>query len=172
MSWLWWWFCVLRALHICDYSSKGKHSSLLHRCALHGTSNQFVFIVLSKLPLVFHIEMMLQSLYVFLIHIPENYLEFVKLVKTLETKCQNLFKNVKTHWIFLCSPYVPFKCQWVLKFPMCSPKVFQVTPCFNPIYFAQSRKWVYQLLSHMPWKMVSSFHLYRWAKGEELYTSK
>jgi hypothetical protein len=23
---------------------------------------------------------------------------------------------------------------------------------------------------HMPWKMVSSYHLYRWAKGEELYT--
>ncbi len=28
------------------------------------------------------------------------------------------------------------------------------------------------LLSHIPWKMASSFHLYRWAKGEELYTSK
>jgi hypothetical protein len=28
------------------------------------------------------------------------------------------------------------------------------------------------LLSPMPWKMVSSFHLYRWAKGEERYTSK
>jgi hypothetical protein len=89
---------------MCDYSSKRKHSSLLHQCALHGTSNQYVFIVLSKLPLVFHIEMMLQSLYVFFIHIFENYLEFVKLVKTLEIKCQNLLRNVKTHWINMFSP--------------------------------------------------------------------
>jgi hypothetical protein len=28
------------------------------------------------------------------------------------------------------------------------------------------------ILSHMPWQMLSSFHLYCWAKGEELYTSK
>ncbi len=28
------------------------------------------------------------------------------------------------------------------------------------------------LLSHMLWQMLSSFHLYRWAKEEELYTSK
>jgi hypothetical protein len=24
---------------MCDYSSKGKHNSLLHQCALHGTLN-------------------------------------------------------------------------------------------------------------------------------------
>jgi hypothetical protein len=28
------------------------------------------------------------------------------------------------------------------------------------------------LLSHMLWQMLLSFHLYRWANGEELYTSK
>jgi hypothetical protein len=28
------------------------------------------------------------------------------------------------------------------------------------------------LLSHMLWQTLSSFHLYRWAKGEEFYTSK
>jgi hypothetical protein len=27
------------------------------------------------------------------------------------------------------------------------------------------------LLSHMLWQMFSLFHLYTWAKGEELYTS-
>ncbi len=32
---------------------------------------------------------------------------------------------------FLCSLYVPF--QWVPKFPMCSSRVFEVAPCFNPI---------------------------------------
>ncbi len=33
---------------------------------------------------------------------------------------------------FLCSLYVPFK------FPMCSLRVFQVAPRFNPICFVQS----------------------------------
>jgi hypothetical protein len=28
------------------------------------------------------------------------------------------------------------------------------------------------LLSNMLWQMLSSFHLYRWAKGEDFYTSK
>jgi hypothetical protein len=44
--------------------------------------------------------------------------------------------------------------QWV---PNIFPNIFSI-----PLHF----------LSHMPWKMVSSFHLYRWAKGEELYSSK
>jgi len=74
-------------------------------------------------------------------------------------------------YIFVPSMF-PSSAQWVPKFLMCSPRVFQVAPCFNLIYFAQSPKWVYQLLSHMPWKMVSSFHLYRQAKREEPYTSK
>jgi hypothetical protein len=42
--------------------------------------------------------------------------------------------------------------QWV---PNIFPNIFSV-----PLHF------------YMPWKMVSSFHLYRWAKGEELYSSK
>jgi hypothetical protein len=76
------------------------------------------------------------------------------------------------HFSFVPSMF-PLSAQWVPKFPMCYfPRVFQVAPCFSPIYFAQSPKWVLQLLSHMPWKLVSSFHLYRGAKGEELYTSK
>jgi hypothetical protein len=54
----------------------------------------------------------------------------------------------------MCSHYVPFK------FPMGSQ------------YFPQNFLHTSSLLSHMPWKMVSSFHLYRWAKGEELYSSK
>ncbi len=54
----------------------------------------------------------------------------------------------------MCSHYVPFK------FPMGSQ------------YFPQYVLHTTSLLSHMPWKMVSFFHLYRWAKGEELNTSK
>jgi len=42
--------------------------------------------------------------------------------------------------------------QWV---PNIFPNIF-----FIPLHF------------YMPWKMVSSFHLYGWPKGEELYSSK
>jgi hypothetical protein len=42
--------------------------------------------------------------------------------------------------------------QWV---PNIFPNIFPIPPHF-----------------YMPWKMVSSFHLYRWAKGEELIISK
>jgi hypothetical protein len=42
--------------------------------------------------------------------------------------------------------------QWV---PNIFPNIFSI-----PFHF------------YMPWKMVSSFHLYNWAKGEELYSSK
>ncbi len=48
-------------------------------------------------------------------------------------------------------------------FSICSP----ISQCFpqNVIHTTS-------LLSHMPWKMVSSFQLYRCAKGEELCISK
>jgi hypothetical protein len=42
--------------------------------------------------------------------------------------------------------------QWV---PNIFPNIFSI-----PLHF------------YMPWKMVFSFHLYRWAKREELYSSK
>jgi len=42
--------------------------------------------------------------------------------------------------------------QWV---PNIFPNIFSIPPHF-----------------YMPWKMVSSFHLYGWPKGEELYSSK
>ncbi len=53
--------------------------------------------------------------------------------------------------------YVPFK------FPICS----SILQCFSQRVLHTTSLW-----SHMHWKMVFSFHLYRWAKGEELYTSK
>jgi len=60
-----------------------------------------------------------------------------------------------------CVPTMfPLGSQWVLnmspKFPMCSQHVVHST----------------SLLSHMFWQMLSSFHLYRYAKGDEIYTSK
>ncbi len=53
------------------------------------------------------------------------------------------------------------------KFPIGS----QYVPQFHNV-FPQRVIHTISLLSHMPWKMVSSFHLYRCAKVEELYTSK
>jgi hypothetical protein len=50
------------------------------------------------------------------------------------------------------------------KFALCS---FQVPNGF-PIFSLTFSPYLFTL-SHMPWKMVSSFHLYRWAKGEELF---
>jgi hypothetical protein len=47
-------------------------------------------------------------------------------------------------------------------FPICSP----ISQCF-PQHVLHTTS----LLSHVPWKMLS-FHLYRCAKGEEVYTSK
>jgi len=51
----------------------------------------------------------------------------------------------------------PLSSQWVLiRFPICSQCVSQ--------HVLHSTS----LLSHMLWQLLSSFHLYRWAKGEEL----
>ncbi len=65
----------------------------------------------------------------------------------------------------MCSHYVPSKLSMgshqvphmFPNFPMCSPNMFSIAPHFYLICF---------------WQMLSSLHLHRWAKGEELYTSK
>jgi hypothetical protein len=54
--------------------------------------------------LVACIEGMLQSLYIFFFHILKKVLEFVTLVKTLETKGLNLLRKIKTCWISMFSP--------------------------------------------------------------------
>jgi len=57
---------------------------------------------------------------------------------------------------------------------------FPTSQCVR-IMFLSSSQWVPNIFPntfsipphfYMPSKMVSSFHLYRWAKGEELYSSK
>jgi hypothetical protein len=53
------------------------------------------------------------------------------------------------------------------KFPICSSTCSPSSQCA-----AQHVLHSTSLLSHMHWQMLSSFHLCRWAKGEELYTSK
>jgi hypothetical protein len=63
-----------------------------------------IVVVLSKLPLVFCIEFMLQSLYSFFAHNSKKLLEFTKFVNFFETKGLKLLKNVKTRWISMLSP--------------------------------------------------------------------
>jgi hypothetical protein len=62
------------------------------------------------------------------------------------------------------STMCPSSSQWVpIGFSICSPS----SQCV-PQHVLHSTS----LLSYMFWQMLSSFHLYRWAKGDELYTSK
>jgi hypothetical protein len=60
-------------------------------------------------------------------------------------------------WFPMCSHYIPLSSQW---FPLGSQSVLQ------HVFHSTS------LLSHMFWQMLSSFHLYKCAKGKELYISK
>jgi hypothetical protein len=62
-----------------------------------------IVVVLSILPLVSHIEFMLQSLNSFFAYNPKKLLEFIKLVKTLETKGLKLLRIMKTCWISMLS---------------------------------------------------------------------
>jgi hypothetical protein len=55
--------------------------------------------------------------------------------------------------------YVPFKFQMGSRYV---PQFRNVFPFLHTT----------SLVSYMLLKMVSSFHLHRWAKGEDLYTSK
>ncbi len=57
---------------------------------------------------------------------------------------------------------------------------FPTSQCVCTMFFSSSQ-WVPNIFPnifsiplhfYMPWKMVFSFHLYRWAKREELYSSK
>jgi hypothetical protein len=63
-----------------------------------------IVVVLSELPLVFHIEFMLHSLYSFFAHNLKKFLKFTKLAKKLETKRLYLLRNVKTYWISMLGP--------------------------------------------------------------------
>ncbi len=59
---------------------------------------------LLNLSLVFHIEGLLQYLYVFFIHNLKRHLEFTKLVEIKETKGNTILQNMKTNWISMISP--------------------------------------------------------------------
>ncbi len=59
--------------------------------------------ILSNLPLVIHLEYLLQTLHSYFAHSPKRHLEFTKLVEMLKTKGNKIFQNVKTRWISMLS---------------------------------------------------------------------
>jgi len=57
---------------------------------------------LSTLPLVKHIESLLQTLHAYFAHYLKHYLEFTKLFKIMKTKGHKIFHIVKIKWVFQC----------------------------------------------------------------------
>jgi hypothetical protein len=53
---------------------------------------------------VHQLEGVLQSLYLFFVHSPNKFLQFQKLAYLINTKGNNLLRNVKTQWISMLSP--------------------------------------------------------------------
>jgi hypothetical protein len=70
-------------------------------CMPHHTN--LVVQILSGLPLVKHIESLLQTLHAYFAHSPKRYLEFTKLVEVMETKRNKILHNVKIRWISMLS---------------------------------------------------------------------
>ncbi len=58
---------------------------------------------LSGLSLVGKIETLLSFVYNYYPHNPKHHLEINKLVELFECKGNKIFKNIKTHWIFMLS---------------------------------------------------------------------
>jgi hypothetical protein len=66
---------------------------------LYGTSHKFGCAILSSLPLVKHIESLLQTLHANFAHSRKWHLEFTKLVEVMERQRNKILHNVKTRWI-------------------------------------------------------------------------
>lgn len=56
---------------------------------------------LSKLPLVMHLENLLQCLFSYFSHSPKRHLEFTKLAKSMATKGNKIIWIVKLRWILM-----------------------------------------------------------------------
>jgi hypothetical protein len=57
----------------------------------------------SNVPLLFHIENLLQCLYGYFNHNPKRHLKFTKLVEIMETKSNKILWNIKIKWISMIS---------------------------------------------------------------------
>ncbi len=70
-------------------------------CMAHHTNS--VMQILSSLPLVKHIESLLQTLHAYFAHSLKWHLEFTKLVEVMETKRNQIMHNKKTRCILMLS---------------------------------------------------------------------
>jgi ribosomal 50S subunit-associated protein YjgA (DUF615 family) len=59
---------------------------------------------LSKLPLMSHLENLLQTLHSYFAHSPKRHLNFIKLEKFMCTRRNKILQNVKTRWISMFNP--------------------------------------------------------------------
>jgi hypothetical protein len=83
-----------------------KNDFSLHIKGIHCVSHHTNLIVqtLSRLPFVFRIESLLQSLYMFFLHSPKKHIKFTNLAQLLHTKRNKKIKKIKTKWISMLSP--------------------------------------------------------------------
>jgi hypothetical protein len=81
-----------------------KHAPFVTRLHYMAHKCNLVTQTLSKLPLVIKIEMLLQSMYVYLTHSPKRHMEFTKFIEILETKGRKILHNVKIRWISMLAP--------------------------------------------------------------------
>ncbi len=72
------------------------HSIEVH-CMAHHTNLKVQ--TLLGLHLMIHLENLLQTLHFYFPHSPKRHLEFTKLVKHMQTKRNQILRNVKTKWI-------------------------------------------------------------------------
>jgi hypothetical protein len=85
--------------HICD--SYVFHFIKVH-CMAHCIN--LAMQTLSKLPLMSHLENLLQTLHSYFAHSPKRHLNFIKLEKFMCIRQNKILQNVKTRWISMFNP--------------------------------------------------------------------
>jgi hypothetical protein len=76
--------------------------------------------------MVFHIENLLQCIYVYFNHNPKKHLEFAKWVEIMEIKGNKILRNIKTKWIsmFNLVKHVLFEyCTLLMKMALDAPTI-------------------------------------------------
>jgi len=83
---------------------------------------------LSNLPLVFHVEILLQCLYRYFNHILKMHLEFTKWARIMEIKGNKILWNIKITWISMINfikCVVSMYCTLLMKMALDAPTI----PC-------------------------------------------
>jgi len=82
---------------------------------------------LSNLPLVSHIENLLQCLYGYFNHSPKRHFKFTKFVEIMETKSNKIMRSIKIKWISMINPIkciLSKYCTFFMKMTLDAPIIF------------------------------------------------